>query len=250
MIATAPLVSLPMYDWPEFRDATDAFWAGLARHLGVAAKLNRDGAYDGLWRRPELWFSQTCGYPFTHEFRDLLQYVATPHYAADGCDGPLYRSILFAREKVALSGLRGARPAINSMDSMSGMLALRLTFAELSRSGEFLAAPFMSGSHLASLAAVQQGKADVCAVDCVCVALARRYRADTLSGLVEIARSPQVPGLPLVTRSGNVTVLRRGLQAAFADRSMAEVREKLMLADVSVLTPRAYDIIPQLEATL
>jgi hypothetical protein len=27
------IASLPMYDWPEVREATDAWWAGLARHL-------------------------------------------------------------------------------------------------------------------------------------------------------------------------------------------------------------------------
>ena len=33
------IASLPMYDWPEVRDATDAWWHGLARHIGVAGEL-------------------------------------------------------------------------------------------------------------------------------------------------------------------------------------------------------------------
>ncbi|MBG1232192.1 phosphate/phosphite/phosphonate ABC transporter substrate-binding protein [Aestuariivirga litoralis] len=250
MIVASPLNSLPMYDWPEVRDATNEFWTGLARHLGTSSELQRGGAFSDSWCDPHLFFSQTCGYPFTHEFNGVLNYVATPTYGAPGCGPGSYSSFIFAREKVELMALRGARPAINSMDSMSGMLALRLAFAPGGDWKTFFAPPLMSGAHVASLAAVQKGEADVCATDAVCVAMARRYRPDLLEGLVEIARSPQVPALPYVTRAGDVGKLRAGLQAAFADPSLQAVREKLFLKDVSVLPDGAYDVIPALEATL
>jgi hypothetical protein len=60
------LASLPMYDWPEIRSATDAWWAGIARHAGLGFPLTRVPDYAELWRRDDLVFSQTCGYPFTH----------------------------------------------------------------------------------------------------------------------------------------------------------------------------------------
>jgi hypothetical protein len=41
------IATLPMYDWPEVREATDAWWAGLARHLrgaGFEAPTGSPGA--------------------------------------------------------------------------------------------------------------------------------------------------------------------------------------------------------------
>ena len=242
--------SLPMYDWPEIRLFTDQFWAGLARHAGWTGTLDRSAPYDAIWRQSELRFSQTCGYPLTHEFKGLLRYVATPHYAADGCEGTNYCSIIFARHHVSPIALRGDKPAINSTDSMSGFLALKLVLATLRSNGDFFTTPLITGGHLASMAAVQNGLADVCAIDCVCVALARKYRPEALEGLVEIARSPSVPALPYVTRAGDIGRLRLALHQAFRDPELQTARDALLLGDVSVLPDDAYDVITQLEASL
>ena len=244
------LVSLPMYDWPEIRAATDIFWSGLARHLGISGTLSRSHPHDLLWRNPNLYFSQSCGYPLTHDFRGMLQYVATPHYHAEGCDGPYYSSFIFRGRHWRGASLQQARPAINALDSMSGMLALKLCFAKELHQAEFFQPALLTGSHLASLAAVQAGAADVCAVDSVCVALARKYRPEALHGLEEIARSPLVPGLPFVTRAGSVAKLRQGLKAAFIDPQLREARAELLLDDLSVLPEGSYDQILALEAGL
>jgi ABC-type phosphate/phosphonate transport system substrate-binding protein len=238
------IASLPMYDWPEVREATDAWWSGIARHLGSSASLTRSNCPSCDWKQADLLFSQTCGYPYTHEFKGALDLVATPHYDADGCNGPNYCSIIFAREKLPLDALRGARAAINTPDSMSGMLALRLVFPESS----FFRDEMMTGGHLNSLAAVREGKADVCATDCVSAELARRYRPEALEGLAEIARSPKVPGLPYVTRGGNVAELRAALSLAFADQGLEDARRKLMLTGYSTLADDDYARILQLEA--
>ncbi len=190
------LASLPMYDFPEVREATDSLWQALARRLGAGVALDRTMSHSEGWRRPDLLFSQACGYPLTHEFRGVLAYVATPHYGVDGCKGANYRSILLAREAKPLVAFRGMRAAVNARDSMSGMLALKL-----------LVDPFtevLSGSHLASMAMVRSGQAEICATDCVTLALARRYQPQVVEGLVEVGRSPLVPGLPYVTRAGDV----------------------------------------------
>jgi ABC-type phosphate/phosphonate transport system substrate-binding protein len=236
-----------MYDWPEVGKATDAWWKGLARHLGVSGELDRNADYFAPWRRGDLLFSQTCGYPFTHEFKGLLNYISTPHYKVDGCEGPYYSSIVFAREHLAPESLKGAKAAFNNKDSMSGMLALKLVFAPLATNGKFFAKAIESGGHINSMLAVRDGKADVCAIDAVCVAMARRYRPDYLQGLVEIARSPQVPSLPFVTRAGNMDDMRRALVAAFHDDSLHEERDQLFLAGQSVLGPNAYERITELE---
>ena len=242
--------SLPMYDWPEIRPFTDQFWKGLARHAGLAGTLDRNGTFDAPWRNPGLQFSQTCGYPFTHEFKDMLTYVATPHYAAEGCSGAFYSSFIFAREALTLGELQGARPAVNARDSMSGMLALKLVFSPLAQGGEFFAPALITGSHRTSLMAVREGRADVCAIDAVCVGLARKHSPQDLEGLVEIARSPLVPSLPYVTRAGDVNKLRQALTKTMIDPDLVEARAALLLLDVSVLGDGAYDIIPQLENTV
>jgi ABC-type phosphate/phosphonate transport system substrate-binding protein len=241
------IASFPMYDWPEVREATDVWWRGLSRHLGVAAELDRNPDHFAAWRRSDLAFSQACGYPFTHEFKGLLEYIATPHYAVPGCQGADYCSFIFARVNQPLDSFQGGIAAVNNPDSMSGMLALKLVFAPFATEGKFFARALASGGHAKSMIAVRDGLADVCAIDAICVAMARRYRPDYLEGLIEIARSPSVPGLPYVTRSGGIEAMRQGLVAAFADSELQECREQLFLSGHSVLRPKAYERITDLE---
>ena len=244
------IAALQMYDWVEIRDATDRWWAGLSRHLGVDVLLSRAGDYTAPWFDDGLFFAQTCGYPFTHALKGKVKIVATPHYAADGCEGPNYCSFVFARERKPLADYRGTVAAVNSGDSMSGMLALKLVFAPHAEKGRFFSHAIESGGHLGSLAAVRAGRADVCAIDSVCVALARRYRPQDLDGLVEIARSPSVPGLPWITRAGDPSRLREGLARAFADPDLVEARKALLISGYSVLEAKAYDRIVVLEAEM
>ena len=241
------IAALQMYDWPEVRQATEIWWQGIARYLGTDVPLSRPEDYTSPWQRSDLLFAQTCGYPFTHALQGKVSYVGTPHYTADGCDGPEYCSIVVAREMKPLTAFRNGIAAVNTPDSMSGMLALKLVFAPLAEKERFFASALETGGHLASLAAVQSGQADVCAVDCVCVEMARRYRPSALKGLVEIARSPQVPGLPWITKAGNAEKIRSALRRAFADPELAEPREALLLTGFSELPARSYDRIIDLE---
>ncbi len=244
------IAALQMYDWPEIRDATDRWWTGLAHHMRLNLQLSRPDDFTGPWYRDDLIFAQTCGYPFTHALKGRVQLVATPHYNADGCDGPNYCSIVLAREKRPLGDYRGAMAAVNTPDSMSGMLALKLVFAPLAKDARFFSGAVLTGGHLNSMAAVREARADVCAIDSVCVALAQRYRPEALRGLVEIARSPAVPGLPWITRAGDPKSLREGLTRAFSDPGLKQERESLLLSGFSVLEVSAYDRITGLEAEM
>ena len=114
--------SLPMYDLPEVRPALAALWAGLARHLAregiadVPAALACDQPVAALWRRPDLLFSQCCGYDLVNAYAGALRPLATPCYRAPGCAGPSYRSIVVVAEDSAgreLEDLRGGVCAIN-----------------------------------------------------------------------------------------------------------------------------------------
>ncbi len=244
------IAALQMYDWPELRAATDAWWAGLSRHLGVSLPLSRPDDFTAPWFHGDLLFAQTCGYPFTHALKGKARLVATPHYDAEGCEGASYRSIVFAREKRDLAEFRGGIAAVNTPDSMSGMLALKLVFAPLAEKGRFFSQAVDTGGHLKSLQAVREGRADVCAIDCVCVELAGRHRPGDLEGLVEIARSPAVPGLPWITGAGDAEAIRDALVSAFADPALADARDALLLSGFSVLPEKAYERITDLEAAM
>jgi ABC-type phosphate/phosphonate transport system substrate-binding protein len=244
------IASLPMYDFPEVRWATEAFGRAVLRQLGSDIPLDTGLDHAAPWFRPDLVFSQTCGYPLTHGLRGKAHYVATPHYNAPGCDGPLYCSIVFAREARPLAAFRGLRAAVNAPDSMSGMLALKVVFVELAVDGRFFGSAVLTGSHLASLEAVRDGAADVCAIDAVTVATARRYRPTLLEGLVEIARSPKVPGLPYITKARSPVDVRVALSAVLADAAFAEARDALLLTGFSALDDAAYDVIPHMESEL
>jgi ABC-type phosphate/phosphonate transport system substrate-binding protein len=128
------------------------------------------------------------------------------------------------------------------------MLALKLVFAPHAKDGRSFSHVIETGSHIGSMLAVRDSRADICAIDAVCVAMARRYRPDYLDGLVEIARSPMVPSLPIVTAPGrDLAELRLALARAFADPDLSQPREALLLDDHSVLAEDAYDLILSLE---
>jgi ABC-type phosphate/phosphonate transport system substrate-binding protein len=242
--------SLPMYDLPETRAATDSFWAALAKELGVSVPLERGEDWTHAWRQPDLLFSQTCGYPLTHEFAGKLTYVATPHYDADGCEGPFYCSILMAREKRALQEFRGSRAAFNNRDSMSGMLALKAAVVDIADGARFFSTALETGGHIASLMAVQNGHADICAIDCVTIALLRKHRPSALAGLVEIGRTQQMPGLPFVTHAIEPNLLREVLATVLRSRQGAPWQQTLLLRGVSVLDSQAYQSILLVEESI
>ena len=252
-----------MYDWPEVREATDAWARGMAQHLReqgfpeTPSEPLRRRDYGEAWLSPDLLLSQTCGYPLTHAYSRFLTPLLTPHYSVEGCSGPNYSSFIMVRRSAdirRLADLRSHVSAINDRHSMSGMLALKLMFAPLAQAGDFFARTIETGSHLESLRAVREGRADVCAIDAVCLALAKRYRPELLEDLTELACSPLLPGLPMVTSSRrsaeDLDRLRLALQAAFVDPKLASVRSRLFLAGASILDIDDYAIILDLERDL
>ena len=253
------LASLRMYDLPEVRSATDAWWRGVAAALeragleSVPASLNWDANIDVL-RSPELLLGQTCGYPLTHALADVVELVATPAYSADGCSGADYCSLIVVSEDnpaAALAALRGAVCAYSRRDSHSGYNALRAAIAPLADGSAFFSQVVESGRHAMSIGMVARGEADICAVDCVTHALLARYRPDTLSGTRVLARTESAPGLPYVTHAGapseTVRRLRDGLRTAASDPGLMDVRESLFLSDIYVLGDDAYRRIEDME---
>jgi ABC-type phosphate/phosphonate transport system substrate-binding protein len=250
------LASLPMYDLPELAAATDAWWRGLAaafRRAGlpeVPDHLTRAVERPGHWLDPALLFSQTCGYPLTHALAGRVGLLGTPCYAARGCDGPLYRSLVLVAEDspaAGLADLRGRVAAVNGDDSQSGYNVLRAMLAPLARDGRFCAGVLETGSHAASIAAIAAGRADFASIDCVTHALLARWRPAALAGTRVLLETPSVPGLPYIA-GGNVDGdwrlrLLDGLRAAFANPGLAETRATLLLTGLAELPVAAYDAI-------
>lgn len=244
------LLTLPMYDYPEIMTATEAWAAAIARYAGQDLALSRLEDYASAWQRDDLQFSQTCGYPLTHALRGRLSLIGTPQYGVPGCDGPRYSSTVFARVRRDLPDYRGSVAAINTPDSMSGMLALKSFFIPWALGGVFFGRAFLSGGHVRSLQALQAGTADVCAIDAVCLAYVRRYRPQLLTGLHQLGETPHVPGLPYVTRAADPSRWQQAVGQATLDPSLAEVRSALMISGFSRTTLADYDAILQLEASV
>jgi ABC-type phosphate/phosphonate transport system substrate-binding protein len=250
------IAGLTMYDLPPLEAATDAWWSGLARafrHEGLEdlpGRLTRGLTEHDLWSRPDLIFGQTCGYPLMKSFRDRLKVVATPVYAAPGCEGAHYRSWVVVRDASAITQvaeLRGTRLAYNSTDSQSGYNALRALLAPLAINGHFVSAAIETGGHRRSIAAIREDRADFAAIDCVSYALVMRHQPELPYGTRIIAATPQAPSLPYITAKetteDDLARLRNGLKEALIEPDLAWAREALLIAGAEILAEDAYEIV-------
>ncbi|MEX2648410.1 MAG: PhnD/SsuA/transferrin family substrate-binding protein [Alphaproteobacteria bacterium] len=257
---SASIVSLPMYDLPSLRWATEAWWAGIARALqaeGLAEvpdTLTVATSHDAPWRDPNLLLTQTCGYPLTHGFAAHLQPVAAIRWAIPECRGIEYHSVIVVRADDpvrSLADLRSRACAFNSLDSQSGMSALRHAVAPLARGPRFFGRVIQSFGHRASMAMVASGEADVCAVDVATFELVRRTTPEAVASLRVLARTAPAPGLPYATRieadADLVRRLRVGLATAVTDPSLAEARGALLIAGVEPVERADYERIDAME---
>lgn len=259
--------ALPMYDLPEVRAATDAWWAGIARHArrqgvtGLPARLTRPAALEQAWDDPDLLLGQGCGFPLTHAYAARWHYLATPVYDAPGCDGPNYRSWLVVAADAPVSriaDLLGCTAAVNAPDSHSGWVALRAALtgaaapALAASSAELLASVVWTGGHRASVQAVADGRADVAAVDCVTHALLAAHAPAALAGTRVLAGTPAAPGLPLIAGrhvdADTRQAVLQALQAALDDPALADARGVLRIAGLRLLPAAAYARIRTLAA--
>lgn len=242
-----------MYDLPELASAHDALWAALATRLsahgieGVPAALTRTEDLLSVWRDPQLLLSQTCGYPLVTQLTKAVQIVATPIYAAPGCDGADHRSaIVVAADCRAAdpNDLRDGVCAINSRDSNTGMNLLRAAIAPLAQGGTFFRRVDVTGSHRESLHCVARGEADVAAIDCVTFALLQRIEPAITAAVRILGWTPASPGLPWITAIDRDAVvlgaLRRALADIANDPDLAQLREILLLQGFTALPLAAY----------
>lgn len=246
----APIAALPMYDWPEIRPALDAFWAGWrdairARGLDAPEALDRSDEIVAQWRDPRLLVGQTCGRPFATGLRGVARLIATPVYAAEGCEGPLYASWIVARADAperSLSELAAPRIAVNGYDSHSGWGALLRVAPQLDLD---LSNTVVSGAHRASARAVADGGADLAAIDAVSLRLLERCEPETARKLRRIARTIPAPGTPFVAAASRsdaeIALLRAALEEALASPDLAAARAEIGLAGAVALAEGDYE---------
>ncbi|WP_417768253.1 phosphate/phosphite/phosphonate ABC transporter substrate-binding protein, partial [Stappia sp.] len=168
-----PIAGLPMYDWPEVREATDALWAQLraaleARGFAPPAALSRHLGLFDLWQDPGLLLGQTCGLPLVRHLADTVCVLGAPDHGVGGCPPGHYCSVVVvARESLAtgLEDLRGTRLAFNHPGSQSGEGALRHLLAPLAGGGPWFSQVIETGSHRAALAAVANGGGEAATVE-------------------------------------------------------------------------------------
>jgi ABC-type phosphate/phosphonate transport system substrate-binding protein len=252
----AAIALLPMYDLPEVRAASDALWVAIASRLrdeglrGVPDAVSRQLGHHEGWSHPRLLFAQSCGYPALHDYRTLLRIVAAPIHDAPGCSGPTHCSFLLVAADSPAQGiadLRGARFALNSWDSNTGMNLARLAFAPFALDGRFLGEIVETGGHAASLASLAGGETDLAAIDCVSYALLARHRPALARATRILARTAQSPTLPFVTARSQppatIRALRAALAAALADPALAATREALFLTGMAPADIADYGIL-------
>ncbi|MEM7507724.1 MAG: PhnD/SsuA/transferrin family substrate-binding protein [Pseudomonadota bacterium] len=210
----AGLVALDMYDWPELRTETDAFWQRLSGFLaedGIDAdsQLTRFEEVSTPWRDPDLLLGQTCGLPLISGKCGDAVVVARPCYGVEGCedvDGGTYRSALICRSDAAddLADFRGKTAAINEWGSQSGFNAFADALGDLGLGpAGFFGNVLLSGSHRASADAVAAGKADLCALDAVAWAIYKTVAPRQTADLQVIGWTAAAPCLPFITAPKN-----------------------------------------------
>ncbi len=237
--------SLPMYDFPELRDHTDALWVAIRGRLrlrGIDAPETLDRDLPPLhehWLDPSLLLSHTCGYPAVTVLDGRVDIVGSWATVVDEPGSPgWYRSVVVARADDQraddLRGLTraGLRLCANGPDSLSGWVSLSQFFdAQMGLADELLineVPVLITGAHAASLAAVQGRDADLASVDSWSFRQFSRWRPELVDGLRIVGRGPLVAVTPLFSALGGpVETLRSVLADVASDPALAEVHEAL-----------------------
>ena len=195
--------------------------------------------FHALWLHPQLLFTQTCLGPMELGLARHVQVIGQPSYGAfEGGQGEFYSSALVMRRRnsppagdvaapangkaaIPLDLLRGKRLAYNSLDSMSGIIALTRDLEAAGESLDIFSEKIESGGHRQSIVAVAEGKADIAAIDCRSFALAQRF--EPAAAMVDVVGwTARRKGLPYITARRTPDALVAKLRAAVASISEAE----------------------------
>ncbi|QKC83364.1 PhnD/SsuA/transferrin family substrate-binding protein [Mesorhizobium sp. NZP2077] len=190
-----------------------------------------------LWLHPALLFAQTCWGPMELGLSRHVQVVGQPSYDAyEGGQGELYSSALVMRAGegpevrspsdgsavIPLDLIRGKRFTLNSLDSMSGIIALTRDLEAQGESLNIFSSCSESGGHRGSIVAVAEGRADVAAIDCESWALAQRFEPAARKVAV-VGWTARRKGLPFITASTTPETTVRALRDVVANLTRSKV---------------------------
>jgi ABC-type phosphate/phosphonate transport system substrate-binding protein len=248
------IAALPMYEvTPALAMEWRAWLGDVLRRVKPACRIvDPDEELHGFWRRPNLLISQTCGYPLMHGLHEQVQLIATPRFDAYGCEGAHYSSVLVTRADSpfeTLASCHGARAAYNQDDSNSGMNVFRHAVAPHARGESFFSAVVRTGSHVGSLQAVAENRADIAAIDCVTFAFICDEMPELARRVRRIGMTAASPGLPLIAASTVPQATIEALRDALNDTVEADAgrAQRLRLRGFSTLPIDDYARIGQLE---
>ena len=255
------IASIAMYrDPPEVAAATRALWGLLRERLrasGVAdapEALDETIAHDAAWLDPRLLLAQTCSYPYAAQLRGRVRVVANPVYDHPGCEGAFSNSVVIVSRDTSateVADLRGQTAVINDWRSNSGMNLLRHVIAPHATGGRFFGQVIVSGSHVASIAAVAKGDADAAAIDCVTYGNMARFDPERLGAVRVLAETVRTPSLPYITRLSSsdeeLAALREALRGLTSDAAAKDVCNTLGLRGFEVLPESTFDAVLALE---
>lgn len=241
-----PLAALPLYDWPEIRDATDGLWAALVTRLraaGLEAPEALDRARDSraLWTDPALLLSQAD--PFAHVAGDAsaTRIICAPVYEAEGCGAGKVAAVILARRDgpEELGDIAGAPIAVASAQSLHGRPALLDALGP-----EAVGPTIAAGSARAAIRAVAAGEAQAACVDALSWALAQEHEPEA-AALAPLGWTDPLPAPPFVTSALTETGARARIRAAIVetlvDPQSESLRRALRLARIVALADPDYD---------
>lgn len=248
----------PMYNQPETQTWVNQWWQALAAQLqdmgiDTPSQLTQPQDYYQHWQNQDLLLSQTCGYPLTHDLAGKVQYLITPCYDTPYNQGAYYCSLLVVQEgstAQTFADLQGTSFAYNSLDSQSGYNCLYPLLAEqgIPAHNDYFGTMQASGGHRQSLAMVQNGQAQTCAIDSVTFALLAKHAPETVAGLrVVITTTPLVPGLPFITSLATspetAQQLRQAITQVQQNPAMQDCLQQILIKDWQVLELADYDVL-------
>ena len=204
-----------------------------------------------LWKHPALLFAQTCWGPMEEGLEQHVTVIGQPSYdGIEGGQGQLYSSAILMRRSspspfrggsarsagvgvvqdkapaavqapadgravLPLDLFRNKRFAYNSTDSMSGIIALTRDLEVAGQNLSIFSERIETAAHRASIVAVAEGRADVCAVDCRSWHLAKLHEPRARD-VVVVGWTALRKGLPYITSRHTPPDTAARLRAALA----------------------------------
>lgn len=241
--------TLSMYPMEPLRPAWERIWDAVHRRTGWTPDvLTWVENVQGAWVDPDCVVAHACGWPVATTLVDLVDVVGAFAFDVPLAEGPRCRTALMASRRDALESFdtTDTVAAVNSECSLSGWISLRAGVV----GGRTWPGPVVwTGAHVASLTALQDGRADIASIDPVTLAFVERHLPELTVGLHEVGRGPLVPGTPIVVPRGTaperIAELRDALAAAVADPSV-RATDELFIKEFVPLDRDVYDALVEL----